>query len=125
MAVFGRDASNSTATERRNDGPPTTAAPREAVNELSTGESAFLARAGADKIAPDIRSTVDRDYAVLAEADVNFVQKLLNFDPDIDDVVDAEAESRRLRENQALGRDPTVGDTVLIERKSDSLFKIF
>lgn len=125
QAIFRGEQSNSTASARRNQGPPTTAAPQGEVSRTTTGESAFLARAGADNVAPDIRRKIDRESAALADADLNFVQKLLNFNPDIDDVVDAPAESRRLRENQALGREATVGDTPLIERKKDSLFRIF
>jgi hypothetical protein len=125
QAIFRGEQRNSTASARRNDGPPTTAAPQGEVSRTTTGESAFLARAGADNVTPNIRGTVDRENAALTEADLNFVQKLLNFDPDIDDLVDAPAESRRLRENQALGREATEGETPLIERKSDRLFKIF
>ncbi len=125
QAIFRGERSNSTASARRNQGPPTTAAPQGAVSRTTAGESAFLARAGADNVAPDIRSKIDREGAALAEADLNFVQKLLNFDPDVDDVVDAQAEARRLRENQALGREATEGDTPFIERKTDSLFKVF
>lgn len=125
QAIFRGEQRNATASTRRNEGPPTTAAPQGEVTRTTPGESAFLARAGADNVAPDIRRTVDRENAALAEADLNFVQKLLNFDPNVDDVVDAPAESRRLRENQALGREATEGETPLIERKSDRLFKIF
>lgn len=125
QAIFRGEQRNSTASARRNEGPPTTAAPQGAVSRTTTGESAFLARAGADNVAPDIRRQVDRENAALVDADLNFVQKLLNFDPNVDDVVDAPAESRRLRENQALGREANEGETPLIERKSDRLFKIF
>lgn len=125
QAIFRSEEANSNASERRNQGPATTAAPQGEVNRRTEGESAFLARAGADNVAPDIRSKIDREYASLADADVNFVQKLLNFDPNIDDVVDAPAEARRLRQNQALGRDATEGKTPIIERKADRLFKIF
>ncbi|NNE82894.1 MAG: DUF3035 domain-containing protein [Alphaproteobacteria bacterium] len=122
-AIFRGDQAD--ATQIRREGPSTTAAPQEAVSQRSSGESAFLARAGADNIDPDIRSKVDREASLLADADVNFVQKLLNFKPDNDEVVDAAAEARRLRENQALGRPATEGDTPLIERKTNQLFKIF
>jgi hypothetical protein len=125
QVIFRGERSNSTASARRNQGPPRTAAPQGEVSRTTTGESAFLARAGADNVAPDIRRKIDRESAALADANLDFVQKLLNFNPDIDDVVDAPAESRRLRENQALGREATVGDTPLIERKKDSLFNIF
>lgn len=126
QAVFrGEDKENLRNSVSRNEGPPTIAAPQGAVSKLSVGESAFLARAGADNVEPDIRRKVDRENAILADADLNFVQKLLDFKPDIDDVVDAEAEARRLRQNQALGRDPTEGETPVIERKTNQLFKIF
>ncbi len=124
-AIFRREASKTTGSARRNEGPFTTAAPQEAVSQRSAGESAFLARAGADNIEPDIRSKVDRENSILADADLNFVQKLLDFKPDIDEVVDAPAESRRLRQNQALGRPANEGETPIIDRKSDSLFNIF
>ncbi len=124
-AIFRREASNTTGSTRRNEGPSTTAAPQEAVSQRSAGESAFLARAGADNVEPDIRSKVDRENSLLADADLNFVQKLLDFKPDIDEVVDAPAESRRLRQNQALGRAANEGETPIIDRKADRLFNIF
>ncbi len=124
-AIFRGEQANSTASARRNDGPSTTAAPQGAVSQRSTGESALLARAGADNVEPDIRSKIDRESSLLAKADLNFVQRLLNFEPNVDDLVDAPAESRRLRENQALGRAVTEGETPLIERKTDRLFNIF
>ncbi len=126
QAVFrGDDAERSAAPAPRNNGPAVTAAPQGEVSRRSAGESAFLARAGADNVAPDIRTQVDRDYAVLRETDSNFVQRLLDYQSDIDDVLDAPAEARRLRENEALGRPATEGDIPLIEKKNDQLFKIF
>ena len=124
-AVFRGDEAKKTAPLPRTDGPAVTAAPQGDVSQRSTGESAFLSRAGADTVEPDIRTQIDREYAVLREADTNFVQRLLDFQADIDDVLDAPAEARRLRENQALGRSATEGDTPLIERKNDQLFNIF
>lgn len=127
QAVFGTDkpASASPAPAPRQEGPATTAAPQGEVNQLSPGESAILARAGAESIDPDIRNKVNRETAVLADADTNFIQRLLNFESDPAEVVDAPAEAQRLRENQALGRKPNEGDTPLIERKSDQLFDVF
>jgi hypothetical protein len=124
-AVFRGEEAERTSPSPRADGPAVEAAPQGEVNRLSAGESAFLSRAGADTIAPDIRSQVDRDYAVLREVDSNFVQRLLDYQGDIDDVLDAPAEARRLRENEALGRPTTEGDTPLIEKKNDQLFNIF
>lgn len=125
-AIFrGEQADGATARNRANEGPRTSAAPQGEVRQITPGESALLARAGADEVAPDIRTTVDRENALLRDADLNFVQRLLDFEPNIDDVVDAPAEARRLRENQALGRPATDGNTPTIERKTDSLFRIF
>ena len=39
------------------------------------------------------------------------------------EIIDPEAEQQRLRENQALGRDPTVGDTPVIERRERAIFE--
>lgn len=125
QAIFRKDEGDDRTAVRRNEGPPTTAAPQGEVNRFTPGEAAFLARAGANDVAPEIRRTVDRESAILADADLNFVQRLLDFDPDNERVVDAAAEARRLRENQALGREPTDGDTPFIDRKSNQLFKIF
>ena len=85
----------------------------------------LLSRAGADSIDPDIRNKINRETAVLVHADSNFIRRLLNFESDPAEVVDAPAEARRLRENQALGRKANEGDTPLIERKSDQLFNVF
>lgn len=123
--VFRGEEQQRTAPAPRNVGPAVAAAPQGEVNRLSAGESAFLARAGADSVDPNIRTQVDREYAVLREADTNFVQRLLDYEREIDDVLDAPAEARRLRENQALGRDASEGDIPLIEKKNDQLFRIF
>ncbi len=125
QAIFRGEEPTATRTAQRNEGPRTTASPQGAVSRFTPGETAFLARAGADDVEPDIRTKVDRESALLAEADLNFVQRLLNFEPDVDELVDAPAEARRLRQNQALGRDATEGDTPLIDRKTNQLFKIF
>lgn len=120
-AVFSGDQARASGSTRH-EGPPTTASPQGAVDRITPGESALLARAGADEVEPDIRRTIDREYAFSVDADLNFVQKLLDFKPNVDELVDAPAEARRLRENQALGRKATEGETPLIERKTDSLF---
>ena len=125
QAIFRGEDSKPNGIRGRNEGPKTIASPQGSVSQRSTGESALLSRAGADNVAPDIRTQVDRESSLLAEADLNFVQKLLNFDPNNEQVVDAAAESRRLRENQALGRDATEGNTPFIDRKTNQLFKIF
>jgi hypothetical protein len=96
-----------------------------AVSRQSPGESALLARAGADRADPAIRTTVDREAAALSDADRSFTDKLVFWrqsEPP-GTVVDAEREAKRLRENQALGRTTTDGDTPIIRRRQRGLFE--
>jgi hypothetical protein len=98
------------------------AAPRLSVSTTTTGESALLAKAGAGNADPNIRTEIDRESAVLAVANQNFIQKLLDFSPETTaETVDASAESRRLRENEALGKPVTTGETPTIERREGGL----
>ncbi|MFN4282999.1 MAG: DUF3035 domain-containing protein [Alphaproteobacteria bacterium] len=87
------------------------------------GEAAFLKLAGAADSDPNIRATVNRESAVLAEAGTSFVDDLMFWrspsQPGV--LVDPDAEARRLRENAALGRSPTTGETPTIRRRGDSL----
>ena len=130
QAVFRGDDANKNPginTLRGNAGPNAQAAPREGVSRSTTGESAFLSRAGALETDPLIRSQIDRESDVLVEENENFVRGLLGLKQDSPAaVVDAPAEARRLREAQALGVPPSEGEkTPTIERKSNSLLKIF
>ena len=111
---------------RGNSGPETRLAPREGVQQTTTGESAFLSRAGALGIDPIIRAQIDRETSVLKEENHNFILELLGVEPNaVDDVVNAAEESRRLRQNQALGVPPSEGEVPTISRKRNSLLKIF
>ncbi len=99
------------------------AAPKIPVTQTTPGESALLAKAGAGAAEPGIRTMVNRESAVLAETDSNFIKRLLDYSGYQEDVVDATAEARRLRENEALGKPPTEGETPTIERKERGLLK--
>ncbi|MEL0013517.1 MAG: DUF3035 domain-containing protein, partial [Alphaproteobacteria bacterium] len=122
----GSSPAEATGRLRLGSGPNTQAPPREGVSRATPGEAAFLSKAGALDTDPLIRSLVDRESSILAEANQNFVRRLLGLKEDAPgEVVDAPAEARRLREAQALGDDPSKGETPTIERKSNSLFKIF
>ncbi len=132
QAVFRREgAVESSSAEtigrlRFGSGPNTQAPPPERVLRATPGEAAFLSKAGALDTDPLIRSLVDRESTILAEENQNFVRRLLGLKEDAPgEVVDAPAEARRLREAQALGDDPSQGETPTIERKGNSLFKIF
>jgi hypothetical protein len=105
-------------------GPAATAAP---VGP-SVGEKALLDHAGAEAANPSIREVVNRESALLADGDRSFADKLIFWHeptpPGV--VVDAEAEAKRLRENAAVGRDPSAGETpIVVRRKRGWLEGIF
>lgn len=85
----------------------------------STGETALLAKAGANDADPGIRRLIDRESSILATEDESFVDSLIFWQKKAPpgEIVDAEKESQRLRENAALGNSPTTGRTPRIERK--------
>ena len=83
------------------------------------GESALLATAGAVGVDPSIRRTVDAESNLETESSSTWLADMLLFwreTPPPGQVVDAAAEARRIRENQAAGRPVTAGETPVIER---------
>ncbi len=91
----------------------------------TTGELALLQQADALDADPAIRQKVDRDFSVYVEEQDGFFESLLFWREEgpLGDVVDAESESRRLRENAALGRPVTEGETPTIERREKALLE--
>jgi hypothetical protein len=93
--------------------------------QLSPGQQSLLQAAGADKAAPDIRQTVNRESSALAEESKSFTDSLV-FWRDADPtgtVVDAEKEAQRIRNNQALGSPVTEGETPQIERREKGMLE--
>jgi hypothetical protein len=92
---------------------------------LTQGEVALLRDAGALNSDPSIRQQVDRESAALAEEQDSFINKLVFWrDPEEPGtVVDATAEEKRLKENEALGDAPTTGDTPSLQRKERAIFE--
>jgi len=90
-----------------------------AVDGRSLGEVSLLKLAGAEAADPKIRATVDFETLQINQENEGFLEALVFWRaPDQPgEVVDAEAEARRLRENAALGKDVTAGDTPTIERR--------
>ncbi|MBN42586.1 MAG: hypothetical protein CL573_03740 [Alphaproteobacteria bacterium] len=124
QAVFRGDENE--RTTRGNVGPSTRSAPRARVQQTTTGESAFLARARALDTNPRIRAQIDRETSILKHENQNFIRELLGLKQDaVDNIVDAPEESRRLRENQALGVPPAEGEVPTISRTRKSLLDIF
>lgn len=91
----------------------------------SIGEVAMLKEARADQALPEIRSLVNRETTSLIEADSSFVDKLVFWQTKAPpgQAVDAAKETQRLRENQALGRAATEGETPVIKRKQKGILE--
>jgi hypothetical protein len=84
-----------------------------------SGEAQLLARAGADAAQPDIRSTVNREALAQIEENESWIDTLIFWRDPLPPgtVVNPGAEAQRLRENEALGRPVTEGETPSIIRK--------
>jgi len=95
-----------------------------AVSPQSTGESALLHQAGADKVDPSIRDTINQETGV-AQVDRSFLDSLIFWrkpEPP-GDVVDASAEAARLKNNAEQGLPVTAGDTPVIKRRKKALLE--
>jgi len=90
----------------------------------SAGEQSLLKAAGADNLELDIRALVNKEADSLRD-DQGFLEALVFWrdreDPGV--LVNAEGEAKRLRENSALGKDVTDGETPTIERKEKGLLE--
>ena len=102
---------------------PATAVPSIPVD--TAGVEAMLVRTGASGADPDIRSRVNQETAVLAKEDQSFVERLIYWGQPTEygTLVDPAEEQRRIKENQALGRTVTTGQTPTIERKKRALLE--
>ena len=96
-----------------------------AAGAASQGEAAFIERAGATDVDPDIRRIVDREFSGYASEDESFVDSLIFWREDRPpgDVVDAAAEAERLRENIEAGQPVTAGETPTIKRREKALLE--
>ena len=92
--------------------------------DATTGERALVARAGAEAVDPNIRDQVDFEGANIVHRDQGFVDRLLSFGRDEQEqAADAEAEARRLADQEAIRR-VTGGAAVVIERREGGGFKL-
>ena len=91
----------------------------------STGEAALLDAAGAGEAEPNIREIVERETLQLNDESETFIDTLVFWRDPVPpgEVVDAAAEADRLRENAALGRPVTEGETPQIERRERGIFE--
>jgi hypothetical protein len=95
------------------------------VEGRTAGESSLLRQAGAVDVDTSIRETVDRESAQLAQADRTLTDRLIFWrdQPTPGTVVDPVAETQRLRENAALGKPATEGETPIIQRKRKGILE--
>jgi hypothetical protein len=91
----------------------------------SVGEQSLLRSAGVENADPDIRTVVERETLRLNAESEGFIDTLVFWrDKEVPGVVvDAQSEAQRLRENAALGKEATSGQTPTIERRSKGLLE--
>ncbi len=91
----------------------------------SMGERALLVAAQADQTQSDIRQVVERESRTLREEDGYLYDVLVFWRDEVPpgEIIDAEAEAKRLQENAALGKPVTAGETPTIERKKKALLE--
>jgi hypothetical protein len=85
----------------------------------SQGDIALMKRVGADSIQPDIRVLVNKENQSLLEAEKSFSERFVFWrkaEPP-GAAVDPAKESQRIRENQALGKSVSEGETPQIQRR--------
>jgi uncharacterized lipoprotein len=95
------------------------------ANGRTVGERALLVEAKADQAQSDIRQVVERESRTLREED-GYLYNVLVFWRDEEppgQIIDAEAEAKRLQENAALGKPVTAGETPTIERKKKAFLE--
>lgn len=92
--------------------------PQNADGKFTNGEAALLKRAEALDVDPEIRYQVERESGRVTEED-SLVDKLVFWrDKTVPKtVVDPKGESKRLRDNSALGKPATEGTTPVVETK--------
>ncbi len=88
-------------------------------DDRSLGELSLLRAAGAGQSDPNIRRILDAETLRINAEGEDFLRALLFWqDPQAPgEIVDATEEAKRLRENTALGKPVTAGETPTIERK--------
>jgi hypothetical protein len=91
----------------------------------SAGEVALLQNAGAAGLDSDIRAQIDAETAAQVERDQTLIERLVFWrSPEpYGTLVDPVAETERLRENQALGKPVTEGETPIIIRRRRGLLE--
>lgn len=89
------------------------------IQAATPGTTALLARAGAHTAEADIRKTVNSETTAYADADKSVMESIMFWTSSpIGTTVDPSQETKRIQENQALGKPVNQGETQMIEAKS-------
>lgn len=110
----------------RNQQPQATAVDQNfGSDDRSLGEVSLLKAAGAGQSDPNIRRVIDAETNRINTESGDFLEALVFWRDPLEpgEVVDADEESKRLRENAALGKPVTDGETPTIERKREALLE--
>lgn len=120
-----RSATSSIPANSTQAGPAVRAAPRAPVSVNSGGEAALREQLHLDQAEPNIRQIVNRETADFVYETEYPIDKLLFWKekPPAGVVLDADKESKRLRENSALGRPVDAGETPSIERRRGGILE--
>ena len=91
----------------------------------SPGQMALLEQTGALTADPEVRAQISRETTVLAEVDQSLTDRLMFWSTPTEygTVVNPGEEAQRIRENQALGKPVTAGETPTIERRKRALLE--
>ena len=112
------DAANSQQTARRVllENSRQTVVP---VRSATPGTTALLTRAGVQKADPNIRQAINRETTIYADQDRTVMDRMMFWqDPQAGTIVNADEETKRIQETQALGQAINEGETQMIEPKS-------
>lgn len=92
---------------------------------MSPGSQALLRATGALDALKDIRMLINRETSILAEEDKTVTERIMFWDvpTEYGQSVDAAKESKRIRENLALGKPINKGEVPVIERKRKALLE--
>lgn len=92
---------------------------------FAQGEAAILRAAGATSIDPNIRDTIDREFSIYAKSEQGFLTDLMFWrdEQQPGEPLDPSAEARRLKENAALGKPVTEGETPIIQKREKGVLE--
>lgn len=109
--LFGADLARRIAEHRR----------RAQESGATPGELVLLERTGALSANPAIRGLIESETAAIAREKDGFIRKLVFWQPEDrqGDIIDSDAEQRRIEENAALGLPTTEGSTPIIRREEE------